>query len=243
MKEDLKQFLKNFLKKLLIFLAVAGGIVLFFVIFYAIFPSDGGKGGWGIKKPSGGEHFNAKPVIYLYPEETTDVKVELDVNGELYCTYPKYDNGWEVTAYPDGKIVDKKDGNEYSYLFWDAYSDIDFDLSRGFVVKGEDTAEFLRDTLSKMGLLPKEYNEFIVYWLPLMEKNDYNFITFQEEAYTDNAKLDITPAPDSLLRVYMVYTPVDKDNIEKYEGIKEPEIKGFIRNGFTVVEWGGSEIK
>ena len=242
MKDDLKQFLKNFLKKLLIFLAVAGGIVLFFVIFYAIFPSDGGTGGWGFKKPSG-EHLIAKPIIYLYPEEVTDVEVELDVNGELYCTYPKYDNGWEVTAYPDGKIVDKKDGNEYSYLFWDAYSDIDFDLSRGFVVKGEDTAEFLRDTLSKMGLLPKEYNEFIVYWLPLMEKNDYNFITFQEEAYTDNAKLDITPAPDSILRVYMVYTAVDEDDVKKYEGIEAPEIKGFERKGFTVVEWGGSEIK
>ncbi|MBE6551380.1 MAG: hypothetical protein E7665_04520 [Ruminococcaceae bacterium] len=243
MKDDLKQFLKNFLKKLLIFLAVAGGIVLFFVIFYAIFPSDGGKGGWGFKKPSGGEAILAKPVIYLYPEETTDVKVELDISGELYCTYPKYEDGWEVTAYPDGTLEDKKDGNEYSYLFWDAYSDIDFDLSRGFVVKGEDTAEFLRDTLSKMGLLPKEYNEFIVYWLPLMEKNDYNFITFQKEAYTDNAKLDITPAPDSILRVYMVYTAVDEDDVKKYEGIEAPKIKGFERKGFTVVEWGGSEIK
>ncbi|MBQ8787620.1 MAG: hypothetical protein IJZ61_08300 [Oscillospiraceae bacterium] len=29
-----------------------------------------------------------KPIIYLYPEEKTDVTVELNVNGRLTCTYP-----------------------------------------------------------------------------------------------------------------------------------------------------------
>ena len=28
-----------------------------------------------------------KPVIYLYPEETTEVSVRLDYSGELTCTY------------------------------------------------------------------------------------------------------------------------------------------------------------
>ena len=35
-----------------------------------------------------------KPVIYLYPEEVTEVAVELRLNGELTCTYPAYRDGW-----------------------------------------------------------------------------------------------------------------------------------------------------
>ena len=178
-----------------------------------------------------------KPVIYLYPEEEMEVSVKLDYNGELMFTYPKYNDGWTVTARPDGTLIDK-DGNEYSYLFWDGVCDVEYDLSKGYVIKGEDTATFLRDTLAKMGLTPREYNEFIVYWLPQMESNPYNLITFQTDAYTDNAVLDIDPTPDSMLRVFMVFKALDKP-LE----IEEPEIVPFERRGFCVVEWGGSEIK
>ena len=33
-----------------------------------------------------------KPVIYLYPQEETDVTVQLDYDGVLTCTYPTYEN-------------------------------------------------------------------------------------------------------------------------------------------------------
>ena len=177
-----------------------------------------------------------KPVIYLYPEEEMEVSVKLDYNGELMFTYPKYNDGWTVTARPDGTLIDK-DGNEYSYLFWDGVCDVEYDLSKGYVIKGEDTATFLRDTLAQMGLTPREYNEFIVYWLPQMEGNTYNLITFQTDAYTDNAVLDVDPTPDSMLRVFMVFKALDKP-IE----IEEPEIVTFERHGFCVIEWGGSEL-
>ena len=39
-----------------------------------------------------------KPVIYLYPDEKTDVSVKLDINGKFTCTYPSYDDGWNVTG-------------------------------------------------------------------------------------------------------------------------------------------------
>ncbi|MCL2670869.1 MAG: hypothetical protein FWF10_02405, partial [Clostridiales bacterium] len=38
----------------------------------------------------------AKPVIYLYPETPTEISVKLQYNGTLDCTYPAYDNGWNV---------------------------------------------------------------------------------------------------------------------------------------------------
>ena len=49
-----------------------------------------------------------KPVIYLYPETETEITVQLDYSGKLTCTYPTYDNGWTVTAAPDGKLTDER---------------------------------------------------------------------------------------------------------------------------------------
>lgn len=179
----------------------------------------------------------AKPVIYLYPEETTEVNVTLDVDGELLSTWPAYENGWTVTARPDGTLTDV-DGNEYSYLFWDAQNDIEWDFSTGFCVAGEDTGAFLRQTLSSMGLTPKEYNEFIVYWLPLMERNPYNLISFQGELYEESAGLSITPKPDSMLRVFMAWKAA-----EKPVDIPAQTFEPFEREGFTVVEWGGCQAE
>ena len=178
-----------------------------------------------------------KPVIYLYPTEEMDVSVELVYHGTLTCTYPDYGDGWHVTASPEGTLVDKATGKEYSYLFWEGVSDTEWDMSCGYVVKGSDTAAFLQKTLSMMGLTPREYNEFIVYWLPRMQNNSYNLITFQEELYTENAVLNITPTPDSVLRIFMVYQALERP-IE----VESPEITPFERVGFTVVEWGGAEV-
>jgi hypothetical protein len=182
----------------------------------------------------------AKPVIYLYPENETDVHVEVELTeAELSTTYPKYNNGWDVVAKPDGSLVNKADGSHHRYLFWDAVNcRTEFDLSKGFCVAGGDTESFLKEKLSYMGLTEEEMNEFIVYWLPRMEHNKYNLISFQSEKYTDSAKLTITPTPDSMLRVFMTYVP-----LEESVDIEPQELSTFERSGFTVVEWGGSEIK
>lgn len=184
-----------------------------------------------------------KPVIYLYPQQKQDIIVRLDYAGEIIADYPKYNKligGWDVTAYPDGHIVNKEDNQEYSYLFWEGISalPINWDMTKGFIIEGKNTREFLQNTLSKMGLTPKEYNEFIVYWYPRMKNNEYNLITFADRQYTESAPLATYPKPDSMLRVFMVFKPLT----EKIE-IKPQEIKSFERNGFAVVEWGGTEIK
>jgi len=180
----------------------------------------------------------AKPVIYLYPTDTMQVSVTLDLSGQLTCTYPGYADGWDVTAKPDGMLTNQADGKEYSYLYWEGVCDTQYDFSKGFVVKGQDTAAFLQAKLSALGLTAKEYNEFIVYWLPQMQDNPYNLISFQGAAYTDTAVLDITPEPDSLLRVFMAYKP-----LEQYEEVEPQVLPAFEREGFTVVEWGGSCVE
>ncbi len=178
----------------------------------------------------------AKPVIYLYPEEETVVSVTLD-GVELGATYPEYGEGWQVLSRPDGTLTNLRDQREYSYLFWDGQADVEFDFSQGFCVAGEDTAQFLRHALETMGLTTRELNEFIVYWLPLMEGNPYNLISFQEETYTQTARLTIAPEPDSLLRVFMAWKA-----LEEPVDIQPQQLEGFVREGFTVVEWGGAQV-
>lgn len=179
-----------------------------------------------------------KPVIYLYPKEEEVIDVKLEYKGELTVTYPEYKDGWKVKANPDGTLINLEDNKEYSYLFWEGLSDLDYDISEGFVVKNEDTVDFLQEKLEYMGLTPKEYNEFIVYWLPILQENNYNLIYFAGDEYDEYAKLKINPKPDSILRVMMIYKPLDKP-IE----IKEQKLEQFKREGFTVVEWGGTKIE
>ena len=180
---------------------------------------------------------DAKPVIYLYPEEETQVSVKLDYDGTLTSTYPAYGDGWTVTARPDGTLTDPDTGREYYCLFWEGITDADYDLSSGFVVPGEETAAFLEEALAALGLTEREADEFIIYWLPRMEGNPYNLISFQQETYTDHAVLTIDPAPDSVLRVFMAWKGLD----EPVE-VEPQALEGFARTGFTVVEWGGTEL-
>ena len=184
-----------------------------------------------------GDYMLYKPVIYLYSEEETEVSVELMLNGKLTCTYPAYKDGWKVTALPDGTLTDAR-GQTYNYLYWEGEAEMAYDFSEGFCVKGEDTAAFLEKALEDMGLTRREANEFIVYWLPMMELNPYNLISFQTENYTDAAKLTVSPAPDTVIRVFMAWK-----GAEEFAEFPEQELTAPERTGFTVVEWGGTEVE
>ena len=179
-----------------------------------------------------------KPVIYLYPETPTEVSVTLTLTGRLTCTYPDYEAGWDgFTAHPDGTLI-FPNGKEYYCLYWEGMQATEWDFSQGFCVKGEDTAAFLEWALAEQGLTAREANEFIIYWLPLMQENPYNIISFQTEAYTSTAVLEVTPAPDTTIRVMMAYYPSD----EAVE-IAPQHFETPVREGFTVVEWGGSRVE
>ena len=189
-------------------------------------------GCWPVK-PS----YSEKPVIYLYPEAETDVTVRLDYAGDLTCTYPAYDGTWRVAAAPDGTLTDEN-GQTYRYLYWEGTDNVQYDFSEGFCVPGDKTAAFLEDALAQLGLTRAEANEFIIYWLPQMEQNTYNLISFQQSAYTDAARLTITPQPDTLLRVFMAWKPLTRAVEIVPQTLTAPE-----RTGFTAVEWGGSEVR
>jgi len=101
----------------------------------------------------------------------------------------------------------------------------------------EDTAEFLEDVLSKLGLNFKERNDFIVFWLPAMQKNKYNLVRFLGEEFSQEVDLKITPKPDTFIRVFMIFKAVDEKINTKPEPLRTPQRKGFV-----AVEWGGMNL-
>jgi len=184
-----------------------------------------------------------KPVIYLYPEQKSNISVKLDYKWTIIADYPKYDDEikwWEVIANPDSTIINKVDNKEYSYLFWEwiPSEKIDRNIDKGFVVKWTETREFLQEILPKIWLTPKEYNEFIVYWYPILQNNPYNLIHFSWKQYTDSAILETNPKYDSILRVFMLSKSLDKP-IE----IETQTFDKFERKWFTVVEWGWTVLE
>lgn len=180
-----------------------------------------------------------KPIIYLYPTEETKVTVKVGNPENLIHTYPKYENSWEVLAKPNGNLIDLKTGRNLYALYWEGINTVKANMEEGFVVKGEDTICFLEEKLEILGLNEREQEEFIVYWLPKLESNKYNFIRFQTmEEINENMPLGISPKPDTLIRIVMEFKGLENE-IE----VKEQKLETPQRNGFTVVEWGGTEIK
>jgi hypothetical protein len=119
-----------------------------------------------------------KPVLYLYPTQKINVSVKLNLHNQtLMHPYPAYKNGWNVTAEPNGNIVNNETNRAHYCLFWETKGDdLIQKFEQGFVVEGAKTADFLEQKLALLGLTPKEANEFIIFWLPQMENNPYNLI-------------------------------------------------------------------
>lgn len=182
-----------------------------------------------------------KPIIYLYPEEKTDVTVKLNYSGTLLFTYPKYpQEGWTCTAYPDGTLTDENN-KEYYALFWEGTPYKQLSIGEGgFVVKGSETVSFLEESLATLGLNRREAMEFIIFWQPRMEKNAYNLIHFSTEEYEELAKLEVTPKPNTVIRVMMVFQPLNSPVEIAPQDLSKLKKE---RNGFTLVEWGGTMVK
>lgn len=180
-----------------------------------------------------------KPIIYLYPENETNVVIKLNHPELITTSYPKYENEWNVLAKPDGTLIDNKTGKSLYALYWEGKNNNLKVEKDGFVVSGKDTISFLEEKLEILGLNERESEEFIIYWLPKMEKNKYNYIRFQTiEEINNYMSLEVNPKPDTIIRILMTYKKLDK----KID-VKGQKLTPSVREGFTVVEWGGSEIK
>ena len=103
-----------------------------------------------------------------------------------------------------------------------------------------DSARALLAKIDIPSLTDKEQAEFITYWLPRMAVNEYNRVEFLTGGQVDALMpLNIVPEPDNVLRVYMLFAPCSS---ELALMLKPQELPVLTREGFTVLEWGGSDL-
>lgn len=181
-----------------------------------------------------------KPVIYLYPESAMEISVDLKVHGKLTFTYPDYTKGWKGIAHSDGSI--SIGSKNYPYLFWESeqhFNTFDHELG-GFLLTKETIVPSLEKHLSDFGFNDKEKADFITFWAPQLQKHERVYIQFiLNETCDQFAQLDITPKPDHLNRVCMIWTPADN---HRKVLMKPQKIEKLNRDGFDVLEWGGIEL-
>jgi len=178
----------------------------------------------------------AEPVIYLYPTATTRVSVRVRPAGGVQASSPPYENGWSVTAEPSGRILAGSKGQPFPYLFWEGLGSPLAVAQNGPVVARAEVSRFLQTTLPRLGLTALETQDFVAAWLPRFSDSPYYLISFLPPPLIDElAPLEVSPAPDTVIRVLMDYRPLRKPVPATELELPAPP----VRRGFTVVEWGG----
>jgi len=181
-----------------------------------------------------------KPIIYLYPTTETQINVQLWAPENLLHTYPKYNSEkwWNIIAQPNWDLEDIDTWRKLYALYREWKNDNVTDFDEWFVVAWKDTIPFLEEKLAILWLNEREAEEFIVYWLPQMENNEWNLIRFETiEEQDENMPLNIAPDPDTVIRVMMDWKAIDE-----LINIPEQQLTTPERKWFTVVEWWGSQI-
>ena len=190
------------------------------------------------------EMFVKKPAIYFYPEKKQKIVVTHEFKGKLVTTYPVYKDNWTVIAERDGTLLNQADNRKYKYLFWDgvyAFPEEHYKFQTGFYVAKDDYIAFLEHKLAYIGLNDNEINDFIVYWLPEMNKFEHCFVHFRINDDIDGSSvLKTKPVADTVIRVFMEFSGLNDFNSASL--LPEQVLPQFTRKGFTMVEWGGSEI-
>ncbi len=204
---------------------------------HAYFLAQNGFGDWVLYQRSdifirGG---CAKPVDYLYP--TSPTKVSVVVGAQIKKAAPRYQStGWQnVLALPSGELSYR--GRDYGSLYWEGYGIGRYpDINSGSIVKSSQIVSTVRTQLKQQGLNQKEISDFMDYWQgKLNTSQPYARISWLGTAQLNQlAPLKVNPQPQTVIRVFLDFQPLDKP----YQLAKQHFVAP-ARNGFTLVEWGG----
>ena len=90
-------------------------------------------------------------------------------------------------------------------------------------------------------MVDTEINDFISYWLPQMNEYEYCFMSFQMENYEKEVELKYSVEPNNELRVFVAFCGLNEPiNVEVQDLSYYDD---FVREGFVVVEWGGTFLE
>ncbi len=182
-----------------------------------------------------------KPVILLYPEVPTLVNVEIVTSGEIYISDPLYPvGGWKnVLANPSGSLI--YEDKNYEELFYESKVKNYGTPKEGLVFKTEELGAKLSRLLYDLGLnnSKNEIPEFMDFWLPKLKALDSKYILvslIEKEIKDKNDKVVISPAPETRIEIIVYFKALEKP-------IELPALQigtRPVRQGFTMVEWGGT---
>jgi len=197
-----------------------------------------------------------KPALYFYPEKPTDLTVKVLPQGKITQTIPRYQNGWQVRAYPDGRVREIG-GGDYPYLYYEAALEKVKVPAEQFLVEGKDLPEFFGQVLPILDLNQKETADFLDYWLKkLTSDKKWSIGLLPKDEVDRTEKIEFSSNPDNFLRIRFYFKPFEGTNkdltAEKIFYSKGMNLGYFLndlgvwsyrqkltRNGFTVVDWGG----
>ncbi|KAG2345915.1 hypothetical protein BDR05DRAFT_1012181 [Suillus weaverae] len=216
-----------------------------------------------------------KPVIYLYSPSDIDVSVKLSLIPEwslsvIYPVVTTEDHGqhleWNVRTHQDGSLTEDNSGLDVSYLFWEAETNLEaFPRSPASKPPPVNTfnpissiSVYLDKSLRVLRLHTEARTSFITYWLPSILKHKYIALRFvPQAAYERAASLTISPQPDVVTRVCMLFKDICKEHLGNWANAQmqgEKDVAWWVdvvgvdsaRAGdvtlFRVLlEWGGME--
>ncbi|TCD66901.1 hypothetical protein EIP91_000740 [Steccherinum ochraceum] len=196
---------------------------------------------------------------------------------------------WDVATRDDGTLLDKATGLEVSYLFWEAHTTkalrgrmdsppvsrpsspapmveafdpVNASLSDedSVLLRVADMTTYLDACLRALGHHVAARSDFITYWLPSLLKHEYVALRFvPQESYEQAAPMVVSPAPDVVVRVFMIFQGVSPDEVGFWSAAQAragDDVAHWRRVvGLTaedqlqdkslsrVLEWGGMEVQ
>ncbi|CAE6465778.1 unnamed protein product [Rhizoctonia solani] len=131
--------------------------------------------------------------------------------------------------------------------------------SQSVLLPFEKATDYIDDALLALGLHTEARTSFIKYWLPNLSKHTYIALRFLPQGeYEKAAPLNITPAPEVVTRVFMLFKGVEESQVELWTdavGMARKDVslwrdivgidieKALDASLFRVLEWGGMEVK
>jgi len=173
-----------------------------------------------------------KPNIYLYPEETIELDIDIVFphGGQITTAIPDYNDGWHITVEPSG-IID----GQFECLFYESLQPDYGQYAAGWVVAREELEDFFRNNMEQTGFNEKETDDFIEYWIPRLTEYAYYAIYPQyNDELEQMIQLEFSTQPQNVIRLIYSVRGLENNNLN----VQEPIIPAFAREGFTVTEWG-----
>ncbi len=193
-----------------------------------------------------------KPVIYCYSDQTTKFDFQLIPKGELTFAYPSLNSNqtWQIKL-ENNVLSDQKSLQNYPYLFWESQQkNINFELASikqskdeicGSIISKANIVSYLDSTLTALGFNFREKTDFITFWAPQMQEDNYYLIQFVQNSQCEKfSQYKINPTPDHLNRIYMLFA--GNNQLDFPFEVVPQQLNPLERNGFYFVDWGGIEI-